>query len=120
MISNHNETTVLHPTVNSNTFNCQPPANIPSSACHLANTNRCVENVVEIGENSFYITIWYIVLPIFILRSCTLKIASGGNQKKKVRGATCMPKIWGQPPDEHVVLSFNDLGQPNDEDKAIT
>lgn len=31
-----------------------------------------------------------------------------------------MPKIWGQQPDESMVVSFNDLGQPNDQDKTST
>ncbi|KAG8363818.1 hypothetical protein BUALT_Bualt19G0061800 [Buddleja alternifolia] len=43
-----------------------------------------------------------------------------GNKRKRVRGPTCMPKIWGQQSDELVIVSFNDLGQPNDKFKTCT
>ncbi|KAG8382392.1 hypothetical protein BUALT_Bualt05G0072600 [Buddleja alternifolia] len=43
-----------------------------------------------------------------------------GNKRKGVRGPTCMPKNWGQQPDELVAVSFNDLRQPNDEFKTCT
>ncbi|KAG8364814.1 hypothetical protein BUALT_Bualt18G0037800 [Buddleja alternifolia] len=42
------------------------------------------------------------------------------NNGKRVRGPTCMPKVWGQPSDKLVEVSFNDLGQPNDQYKTST
>lgn len=42
------------------------------------------------------------------------------NKRKRVQGPTAMPKIWTQSPDELIVVSFNDFGQPNDEKKACT
>nr|CAA40554.1 TNP1 [Antirrhinum majus] len=42
------------------------------------------------------------------------------NGKKKRRGHTCMPKIWGQQPENRIVVSFNELGQPNDEKNTST
>ncbi|KAK6147953.1 hypothetical protein DH2020_018865 [Rehmannia glutinosa] len=45
---------------------------------------------------------------------------SVGNKRKRVREPTFMPKIWGQQSDEVTPVSFNDLGQPNDEKSAST
>ncbi|KAG8382226.1 hypothetical protein BUALT_Bualt05G0054700 [Buddleja alternifolia] len=42
------------------------------------------------------------------------------NNGKRVRGPTCMPKVWRQPSDKLVEVSFNDLGQPNDQYKTST
>lgn len=42
------------------------------------------------------------------------------NKRKRVRGPTFMPKVWGQPIGELKQVAFNDLGQPNDEENSCT
>ncbi|KAG8384206.1 hypothetical protein BUALT_Bualt04G0093900 [Buddleja alternifolia] len=42
------------------------------------------------------------------------------NNRKNVRRPTCMPKVWGQLPDNLVAVSFNDRGQPNDKYQIST
>lgn len=41
-----------------------------------------------------------------------------GNDKKRTRGPTCMPKVWGL--NKQINISFNDLGQPNDQKRTST
>ncbi|XP_057805534.1 uncharacterized protein LOC131020622 isoform X2 [Salvia miltiorrhiza] len=42
----------------------------------------------------------------------------GGNKKKRARGPTCMPKVWGL--NKNFNVSFNELGQPNDRKQTST
>ena len=44
----------------------------------------------------------------------------GGRKKRKARGPTLMPKVWGQKEETRKKISFNKFGQPNDKEHTIT
>ncbi|XP_012851770.1 PREDICTED: uncharacterized protein LOC105971463 [Erythranthe guttata] len=93
MRSNRSKATTLQSNVHVPT--CQITDGVFANACDPTGNDNMVdivENVVDIVDN----------------------------KQKRVRGATCMPKVWGQQPDELVVVSFNELGQPKDQDKTST